>query len=77
MSRVTLKNINDAIHNTGLVLHRSEGYFYFSGEGVENVEEWYRNVYVPTLNVLKLIKWVEAANECAAKIAEYNAKWAD
>lgn len=60
--KLTLKAVNKAIAEVSkLELHNGNGYFYFTGHGVENLPQHQANIYVYRLNDLALEQYVAAA----------------
>ncbi len=60
--RLTLKAVNKAIAEvSNLEMHSGQGYFYFTGHGVENLPQHQANIYVYQLNDLSLEQYVDFA----------------
>ncbi len=62
MTKLTLKAVNKAIAEVSkLEMHSGQGYFYFTGHGVENLPQHQANIYVYRLNDLSLEQYVAFA----------------
>lgn len=60
--KLTLKAVNKAIAEVSkLELQKGQGYFYFTGHGVEELPQHQANIYVYQLNDLSLEQYVAFA----------------
>lgn len=64
--RFQIRTVNKAIADTGLELVRGEGYFYFVGDGSENL--YTDSVMVYRINHLRLETWIKIAKSYATEI---------
>jgi len=72
-----LRTINNAfkVRKLDIELVKGKGYFYFVGDGCENLQT--TSVMVPRLNILTLGQWLEEGDSVVAKVAEHKANKAE